>query len=64
MLSWPNMKKVYKKASKDTLFINDIRDADGDLVPDFFSSYEDKVIFVATYYGWCVGKYGAAFWSK
>lgn len=57
------LKIVYESGCKNTEFLSDILEADGDKKPNFCSSYFEKMAFTAIYYGWLVGKYGSD-WKK
>ena len=52
------IKKIYKCALSNIEFLNAIKEADNDKKPTMFSGEFEKHMFVTTYYGWLVGKYG------
>ena len=52
-------KKVYKSAIKNTEFMN-MMEGNGEDKP---SNDEEKLLFAATYYGWMMCDYGAAWES-
>jgi len=52
------VKALYKHGSKNTEFLNDIWNADGDTAPMWYETDSKKSVFAAFYYGWLVAKHG------
>jgi hypothetical protein len=51
----PAIKELYKLAKKDTVFLDQFKDADDGPPPNFSSRNFDKIIFATVYYGWLIG---------
>jgi len=56
--------KLLKIAKRDEKFLHDVDAADGDKKPSCLASDFEEHVFVATYYGWYVGIYGAKCWQE
>ena len=52
------VRKIYKFAIKNSLFLKEIYDADKDTKPSMFCDDIEKTTFATIYYGWLVGKFG------
>lgn len=50
--------KLYEKGLENKEFLDAIKSADNDEKPNLCSSQIEKHLFVSTYYGWLVGKFG------
>jgi len=58
------MLQLVKGGLKNAEFLNAIAQADGSTPPGQNADDIDKVVFASIYYGWLVGKYGAAGWQQ
>lgn len=57
----PNVRDYYKSACNDEVFLTEMKKASPDNAkPGFFSSDMNKAIFIGTYLGWRIGKYGTS----
>lgn len=59
----PKVKKLYKGARRNKIFLDAINAADGDVKPSIFADNNTKVLFATIYYGWLVSEYGVT-WEK
>jgi hypothetical protein len=57
------VKDMYKKAKKNDIFLQSLKEAGEKEMPNILSSEIEKHIFAITYYGWLIGRYGSS-WEE